>query len=406
MSTVTPAAPARPVARATGMEPTTFRVVVVWLACGYAFTVPLLNAVTLPGLGTASRAAGAAFTAAGIVALAVERSPRRLGEAQVIGLALLAWGALSRLWSTATPATDTALFTLVQLVVVFLLTWEFCRTRTQVLALLRAFVLGAAGLATTLVVGALTAGTDAARYSVADTHPNSLGFVVSLAIIPAWYFAVTSRRAIVRLTFGLYPALALLAVVLTASRGALIVTGVALLIVPLLSRSLSLRARMLGVVLLVGAACLAVVVAPPRTLERLSTTMGQVESADLNGRAELWVATARIVSDTPVLGVGLGTTSEVLLREYGVERGSHNTLLAVGLELGMLGLLLFLLLLVACLVPTLRVRGPDGTMARLLGTTLLIGLMPRHWHLEKTTWLMLAVLVGLAAAQRHGKGWS
>jgi O-antigen ligase len=396
---------ARPtVAPSRGVLPATYRHVVVWTAYLYAATVPLLNTVTLPGLGTVSRATGVVFAAAGGIALLAERHRRPFDDAHWLALALLAWAALSLLWSIDPGTTERTAFTLAQVVLTMLLFWEFCRSREQLRAVMRAFVVGASLIAVQLVQGALTAVEDPTRYTVADAHPNSLAFMVSLAIVPAWYLGVTSPHRVERVLMRLFPVLALVMVVFTASRSALAVTGVALLVIPFTMGQVRLRGRLVGVLLVAAGVALALSLAPSKPLERLGTAAEQVESADLSGRGELWRASAQVLSEAPYVGVGLGGTAASLREVIGEDRGAHNTFLAVAVELGLIGLLLFTLLLVACLMPGLWVRGPDGVLLRVLALTLVLGLMPRHWHLEKATWLVLAIILGLAAAHRDDPG--
>lgn len=391
-----PAAPPR--IQRSRLLPRSYRDVVLWTAFAFAVSVPLLNTITLPGIGTVSRGTGIVFAGAGVVALVFERHRRRLNEAHVLLLLFMAWAGLSRLWSVNLRATENDLLTLVQLVITSLLVWEFARTREQVLLLLRGFWYGAAAVATTLVVGALTSADDPTRYTVAEAHPNSLAFVVTLAIVPAWYVSLRSPHRLERLAGRLYPVLAILAVMFTASRSALAVTAVALLVIPFTMGRIPAATRALAVVLVLGAVVAAVSIAPEKPLERLTSVTDEVENADFSGRGELWQASGVVLARNPVLGVGLGSTSDVLLREIGEDRGTHNTFLTVALELGVVGLLLFLLVVVACLVPTVRLRGPEGVMARVMAVTLVAGLLPRHWQLEKTTWLVLALLLGLALA--------
>lgn len=378
--------------------PTNYRMAVTWTAWVFACTVPMLNTVALPGVGTVSRAAGVTFAGAGAIALLAASDRRRLHDAHWLALALLGWSALSVTWSVDPGATQRTAFTLAQVVLAFVLVWEFCPTRGGIRGLLRAFVVGAMTLAVQLLDGAFTTVEDPTRYSVGDAHPNSLAFVVSLALPMAWYLAVTSSSRLERVVMRLVPVVGIVTIVLTASRSALLVAGAALLIVPATAGQVRARGRLVGMVAVVVGVVLALALAPAKPLDRLGTTTQEVESADLSGRGALWEASAHVLARAPYLGVGLGATSTMLEREIGEDRGAHNTFLAVAVEVGVPGLLLFLLLLVASLLPTLRARGPDGALVRVLALTLVLGLMPRHWHLEKTTWLVLAMIIGMVAA--------
>lgn len=385
------------------LVPTSFRQVVVRTAWLYAASVPALNTVMVPGVGTLSRVAGILFAGAGVLAVVVEDHRRPWREAQWFAVGLLAWCTLSVLWSVDPAATQVQVFTLAQTVLTFLLLWEFCRTLDEVRGMLRGYVIGAAVMGVRLLHGALTAVEDPTRYTVVGVHPNSLAFVLALGIPMSWYLSVTATGRIERLAAGLYPALAAAAIIFTASRSALLVTAMALLVIPLMAVQTRSPRQLLGITVVVVGLAGILAVAPAKPIERLGTATEEIETAELAGRAELWRASSRALVEAPYVGVGLGSTDLVLLREIGLEKGSHNSFLAVTLEVGFLGLLLFLLLFAACLLPSFRLRGTDRILAVVLGATLVLGLLPRHWHMEKPTWLVLALLCGLGQA-RTGHG--
>jgi O-antigen ligase len=198
----------------------------------------------------------------------------------------------------------------------------------------------------------------------------------------------------------MYVPLAVVAVLLTASRSALFTTALAMLILPL-SSGRAPGKQLLIVLLVVGSMLGGWLLLPDLTKERVSTTEDELMEGDWNGRKQLWSAGLQILADHPLIGVGT-QAARVEMEDLRAERkGVHNTYLAVAVEEGSIGLALFLLLLLAVGLCSLDARGLERRFVAVLLTTFLIGLLPRQWQHEKDTWIMLGILLGQAAAWRQ-----
>lgn len=397
---ITPAPP-DPASDRHGAVPETFREVVFRLGCLFAAAVPLLNVVMLPGIGTLSRATGLLFALAGLGVLLVQGRRRAWQDAHLVALFLLGWTALSQVWSTTPLATSDTIQTAAQLVAMYLLVWEFAPERRHVDGMFRAYVGGATIAAIALLVTAANEGGDLSRYTVGEAHPNDLGFVIALAIPMAWSLATRTHRPVVATLYRTFPVLALLATSFTGSRSSLLLCGVALSIVPTTFGRLTVRARLATLLVLLVAGGAALQAAPDRPVERLGTIADEADGGDFSGRTGLWSDTLRIIARDPVYGVGAGGARFALLDEGGAEKGVHNTYLSVAAELGVVGLLAWLLLLAMSFLPGVRGAGSEALLVRVLAATLVLGLVPRHWEYDKATWLVLALAVGLADAARR-----
>lgn len=381
-------------------RPRTYRWLVVRLAALYAATVPLLNVVLLPGIGTLSRAFGGAFALVGLGALVARGRQRHWHDAHVTALVLLGWVVLSQAWTTTPAATGQTVQTAAQLVISFLLVWEYCPGLDELRSLLRGFVLGAAGAAIAVMVTALSSTGLAERYAVGEAHPNDLGFVIALAVPCAWYLADHARGPVAAAAYRSYAFLAVLAITFTASRSSLLMVGVALLVVPGSFRRMTARARLAMVGMVAAAVVVALPFVPDRPVERLGTIAEEADGGDFSGRTDLWAQSLDVVAENPLTGVGAGGSRTALLAEGGAAKGVHNTYLSVAVELGLVGFVLWMVLMGACLLPALRVRGPERLFLRVVSTVLVLGLVPRHWEYGKSTWLFLAVILGMAMAAR------
>ncbi|TLY38671.1 MAG: hypothetical protein E6K60_00635 [Nitrospirae bacterium] len=138
-------------------------------------------------------------------------------------------------------------------------------------------------------------------------------------------------------------ALTLLALTAAASRGALVALIVMALIMAWRSRQ---RA---GGLLLVGAFAIFIsVVSPAAPVERiLNPTHGDIQSTDT--RKAVWAAGMRMIAENPVVGIGLGNFKP-LVSQYAepgqrLDKIAHNTYIEMAAELGLVGLVVFVVIL-------------------------------------------------------------
>jgi O-antigen ligase len=146
-----------------------------------------------------------------------------------------------------------------------------------------------------------------------------------------------------------------LIILLTQSRGAIIGLGAALLILPLTSRRKGRDVAVLSLLLVIAA-----IFAPAAVWKRMAglsnvSVEGDMAAVDAEGSAksrwQIWEVAGRTIRDNPVIGVGADMMSvrhsqeanRLGLHEKG-ERDTHSTYLRIGAEMGIPGLILYLLM--------------------------------------------------------------
>lgn len=382
---------------------------VVWLLCALVFTVPLEDLVQVEGVGRISRVLGLVTAPLALTALGLEGRWRRLRDTHLLAAAFALWLALSVSWSLDPSEGLISAFTMAQLLVLLVLIWQFVDDGPAHRRLLGAYVLGAA-VACVVVLQTRAAGVgtyDVGRFSPPNVNPNDLGFALALSVPMAWHLANTTQRRLTAVAAWLYLPLAALTIVLTGSRGGVVVLAVAGLVLPLSA----LRNRTQRRALLSACAVLAVaivMVVPPPTLERLATTAGEIESGTLNYRRDIWAASATLIEQQPLFGVGVGATKPGVARQTGMEYGAHNAFISVGVEMGAVGLAMFLLLLLSVAIRAATQRGSGRLFSVVLLLTLVVGFLPAHRELRKGTWLVIAMVLseeaiaGTRASARDG----
>jgi O-antigen ligase len=368
------------------------------LLAALVISLPFEKALEFPGLGTIARVLGLAAFAAGCAVVARRGHLRVPNAALLLAAGFVAWSGLTFFWSLAPQATAARFLTLAQLLGMFWLVWELCPRAGSGLLLMRAYLAGAAVSSLwTMLRAALNQQTNYRRFATAGFDPNDLGVTLALALPIALYLSHRARgpeAALARVA----AALAIAAILLTASRTALIAAGVSFVFVlPALREArLSQRAWSLALaaLLVLGALRLA----PSASRERLATLPGEMAHGTFHDRTPIWKASLKVLKHRWPAGVGAGAFPEAVVPWLGRSPDparpytAHNTFLSVLVETGAPGFLLF-----ASLIATLALYAwMLAPAARALWFTMLAvwatGVSTLSWETRKPAWLIFALI--------------
>lgn len=145
----------------------------------------------------------------------------------------------------------------------------------------------------------------------------------------------------------------LVTLVFTGSRGAILAVGFSLLVVALLVKSLKLRVTIIALIAMVFSFGF------EKIMNRMVTLVSMTDVSNL-GRIDAWTVAARITIDHPLFGIGLGNFGSFFAQysphysTYMSMPHAHNTLLVFSSETGILGAVIFSLLLLSVLILLLR----------------------------------------------------
>ena len=220
-------------------------------------------------------------------------------------------------------------------------------------------------------------------------HPNALALYFDLVLPPAIALLFAPLRGRTRLLLGIAVSLGLVGLVLTLSRGGIVATGAAglLLVFLWLKRVGFLRALLAS--LLAVALLLALLLGTPNPVQR---RLLREEYPAALARIPLSHVARNMIADRPLLGVGLNNYASVAPRyDTTPERVTswwnapvHNQILYIAAETGLVGLLFFLLFLLAVL-RALRpaIRAPDPFVAwTAVGVAVGVGAFLAHLQIE------------------------
>jgi putative inorganic carbon (hco3(-)) transporter len=367
-------------------------------------------------LGTMGRVVGIALAGVWALAALMSGRVRQPGLMHVLMLGFVLWCITSALWSLDPEGTQRQSITYAQLALLALIVWDLYDRPEYLERALQAFVFGAWVSAFNQIEAFLT-GDEMRRVTFGQFNQNTLGFILVLALPPAWYLA-TNRKVtlglpplaatLVRLSNFLLIPVATFAIFLTASRAAVAAAVIAFGYMALGLWQLRRSARVAVFVAAAGLLVYGVTLVPESSLERLGGTTSEVSQGDWNGRLLIWGEALRLVAERPLHGVGTGAFAK-----GAVETGAapHNFVLSILAELGLVGFAFFGGMLFLSGVLALRQPRP---LAALWLTMLAAWLVESMAHVnedKKITWLLfgwIAVsdLLQRATAQQraaHGR---
>lgn len=199
------------------------------------------------------------------------------------------------------------------------------------------------------------------RYSLSGSlDPNDCAAVLAIGVPIALAVAKRTGAGTWRLVSWGVLAVMCAAILRTGSRGGMIAAFVGALVVMLSSRGIR---AIFAVTALIGALAVAREVAPPELLGRFAVIGSESDDYNMNsygGRWQIWQRGVKYFAQDPILGVGVAgfPTREGLQLEEDGMRGkwsaAHNAYVQAFAELGLIGGLLF----VSLIVTSIRRLGP------------------------------------------------
>jgi O-antigen ligase len=369
----------------------------------FVFSVPWERIIVMPGVVIVPKATGAVALGLALVAVVMTGRFRRWHPFHVWALLFWGWAGLGLMLFHFSPRLPAKFWTFAQLLLVVWMMWELAPAVKRIRGLMVAYVLGGYVAALDTIWLYRRQAKELNRFAAGGADPNDLAMVLALSVAMAWYLGLTATQAWLRWVCRAYLPVAIVAIGLTGSRGGMIATTVALLIVPLSMMRLS-PGRLTSAIFVLGlAGVLAVAYTPETLIQRLSTTGSELEGGRLGGRGKLWKAGLQVSVEAPFFGHGTAGFKEAITPILGeATQVAHNSFISVLVEEGFVGLVLFLVMLSAVFFSLLRLPPLERRFAIVLMATLGVALLPLTWEDRRAVWVVLSILVGLSQAYATG----
>jgi putative inorganic carbon (hco3(-)) transporter len=342
---------------------------------------------------------------------------------------LAGWAMLSSLWAidphVALTGSEGSALRLVQGILLTPIVYTAVRERRHIWWLVHSFIGGAAFAAIIGFFGAYTSGSvNDGRLSGGFDDPNELAAVLLVALaLSGAAFAAVGRRS-VRWVYAGVALLLFYTLAQTDSQAGIVALCVALLLALVFSGRLRSHVVVAVMAFLLVSAAYYTFYTQPVALETITS------QSNTGNRESLWSVAGRVAEDHAFAGVGAGnwvisappyTTQAVDLPRADLigKQGQlvHNSYLQVLVELGVVGLMLFLAIIAAALAYTVRAaktfEAAGDHELELLSRGLVIGLsamLVAYFfatnQYEKQLWLLLgAGPAFLAVARSTRPGW-
>ena len=369
------------------------RTVAFWLSLTVIFMIPWEDMIHLGDL-TLARVTGLLVAGFWILTVVVTGRFRKPHPFHLAIALFLLWNVVSVFWSVDIDRTVVRLQTYFQLAGLVLILWDLYASSAALKAGLQAYVLGAY-VASGATIANYLGGRElfTGRYAATGFNANDLGLTVALGIPVAWHLAVSKDDSKIaqrlRLANYAYIPVAVLAILLTGSRGSLIAALPAIFLVVASLPRLRLLERVLILAALIGAPFALWSLVPIASIQRLATTGSSIAQLDLGGRVGVWLQGIAVFSEHPLIGIGSGAFRSAV--ESG--KSSHSTFLTTLVEVGIIGFLLFAVVATISVYHAMRHPRWDARFWLTLLLMLAVGNSAHNWVDRKPTWLFLSLVV-------------
>lgn len=312
-----------------------------------------------------------------------------LGLAASVGFII--WNVASSGWAANPGAAVGMAMVWASLLTIFIVLTDLIRSVAQLRVVATGYLLGCfAAVIFALVTGLSSSETGSLlndRLSVGNLNVNYLAYAISGGFAMIVLLWLTHKRTqVVRICLVLAGLALVIGVLLTGTRGALLSLLLVILWLGICSafRRPSLRSLLIVVIVVTLSTVTGII-------DKISLVFeaGSRATGDWSGRLLVWPVAREVWVEHPFLGVGAGGFS--LINSYQVR--AHNSILEVGANLGIVGVLLFIAIIGSSLLGSTR-HMSHRTRAILVGS-FIAAAAPAYisgaWETAPAAWIGIAI---------------
>jgi O-antigen ligase len=315
----------------------------------FVFSLPWQGMIFIPGVGSISRLLGYMLLAVAILYLLLKRQAKIPSLLIIVIILYIFWSALSYIWSVNEAATLRRIFQNIQFLALVWLIWEICDTHSEYLKLMQVYIIGLMISFIDMIITFLIINTAEYRIAAGDLNPNRMSILISFGIPLAWYLVIKQKNNIMTIINIIFLPLAIFSIILTASRTGFILGILALAIIPFTYQKISYNGKIIILLMFVsmfltfGIFHSSILERVDRNIERMGKTSEMLQEGNFSYRQEIWKIGIQAFYEKPITGVGSNAFRYDVYERAGRMMAPHGTYIALLVETGIPGLLLFFL---------------------------------------------------------------
>jgi len=360
------------------------------------FTIPWEDAVTIADLNSITRYVGIIAAGAWVVSKFFSGKVRKPHIFHILAILFILWNISSLSWTIAYDYTYQQAKTYLQLIILTLIIWDLYTTSKALNNVMQAYIFGCyVAIITTInnyILGREIKLYSGGRYAGVGNAVD-LALILTLGLPIAWHLATSldnqNKNKILRLINFAYLPAALFSILLTGTRMAIFAVIPAFAYILGTSNRLKPTVRISSLVILVGAMFWMEPLIPRSILERLGTTGISIVTGDLGGRVNIWLTSLSFFYSHPIVGIGSGALDS----NYVMGVMAHNTFLSVLTEVGLIGFVLFMCMLVVITQQALKQEKYYAILWITILAIWTIGVFTLTWEYKKASWLILTLII-------------
>lgn len=361
------------------------------------FLIPFRNAINIGPIGSVGRTAGLLFVLFWAVYFITTQRSLKLPTFLVYAYFLLILSFISVAWSINIPQSINNTIRLLSVILLITATWHIYNTTEKVLIGIQTLVFGGyIALFGTYYVYIQNITDLYFRHAAFGYMVNRMGGILAL-MIPAALILVKYEgygNRYLNWFNLLYVPLGVIGVLITGSRAAFVaLLPTSLLVLYYMKDGIDVKSTIYITVFpsLIAALGILLNIFSADRIAYLLSISNAVMSGDIGPRGEIWVAGLRALPEAFFFGHGSGTYRYVVEPYLGGQVSAHNSFMTIVVELGIIGLFIYLLLFVTAVRAALRTNN-SGVWITFLAVWIILS-MTNTWQLSALAWIMFIFLI-------------
>lgn len=356
----------------------------------YVFSIPWADRYNIPIFGGLSNLI---FLLTLLLAIIVVVRSNKIKKPNLLHLLIgfyLLWSIITIFWSIDPSLSIKAILINISHFLLVWIIWLFVNNDEDVNQILLFYVLGAS-VASIIVIFSLFFGDPLLnqRYGMQGYTVNYFGFLIALSMFFAWHLFMLEKNSIQKSYFIIHIAIAFLVVLLTGSRAVFLYSTFAIMFI--FWSSLRTKIKISHIITFTIVIILLITInnfveIPGVNRIFSEKTSAQILERDFSGRSSLWSTAINTFKENSILGLGAGAYRDPISGQR-----AHNTFINIVVDYGIIGLILFLMLIIFSAFKLFSLSTKDKPFWIFLFLVLILRFIPTASEYHTYTWFLFGL---------------